>query len=140
MSRSEAQVFFERYRDAFNRGDGDAAADLWHTPSSISHPAKATGVVANTAWADDASMRNNHRALCDIYAQRGQHAWSFEVKDHIALGADQCFANLRWRCEAPGRQLLADFHTGYLLIRAETGVRVAHVAQYQERSEAAHHS
>jgi hypothetical protein len=132
MSRSEVERFFETYRDAFNAGNGDAVADLWHTPSSISHPAKAGGI-ANTAWTQDADMRANHRALCELYAKRGPHAWSFEVRDHVTMGADQSFTNVAWRCTSPAGEELASFQTGYTLIRAEAGVRVAHVAQYEER-------
>jgi hypothetical protein len=39
MSRRETLAFFRRYRTAFNRLDGDAVADLWHTPSSIADSA-----------------------------------------------------------------------------------------------------
>lgn len=35
MTLEQAQAFFERYREAFNAGDGDAVADLWHSPSAI---------------------------------------------------------------------------------------------------------
>ena len=35
MSRDQAHAFFGRYRDTFNAGDGDAVAELWHTPSSL---------------------------------------------------------------------------------------------------------
>jgi hypothetical protein len=55
----------------------------------------------------------------------------------VALGADQSFANLHWCCHTPAGERLAAFQTGYLLIRAPAGIRVAHVAQYEEASEKA---
>ena len=35
MGHAEVQAFFDAYREAFKRLDGDAVAELWHTPSGI---------------------------------------------------------------------------------------------------------
>ena len=35
MSLQEVEQFFQRYEAAFNALDGDAVADLWHSPSGI---------------------------------------------------------------------------------------------------------
>ncbi len=133
MSRLEIAEFFGSYRDAFNRFDGDAVADLWHSPSAIWHTVgQGVGV---TAWAEDARMRDNHRALCEIYAKRPPHLWSFDVIEHSAMGEDQAFAKLKWTATQPGGAVAQHFHTGYLLIRTSMGIRVAHCMQYEERSE-----
>ncbi len=125
--------FFADYRDAFNRRDGDAVADLWHSPSAISHPRGQS--VDVTSWPIDAPMRANHRSLCAIYAARPVHVWQFEMLGHIAMGADQSFSNLRWTATSPTGETMQQFCTGYLLIRTELGPKVAHCAQYEEISE-----
>ncbi|MFD2453083.1 Cif family virulence factor [Ideonella paludis] len=35
MSLQEVEQFVQRYQAAFNALDGDAVADLWHSPSGI---------------------------------------------------------------------------------------------------------
>jgi len=86
MSNTEVRAFFETYRDAFNRLDGDAVADLWHTPSAITD-AQGDGSAAQiTLWTDDASMRTNHRALSALYRRSGYHNAGFEIVDCVSLG------------------------------------------------------
>ncbi len=77
MTEQEIRDFFGRYRDAFNELDGDAVADLWHTPSSITDSeADSNGkpVARVTLWSDDAPKRKNMRALCDVYMLNDFHA------------------------------------------------------------------
>jgi hypothetical protein len=136
MSLLEVTSFFDAYRDAFNRFDGQAVADLWHSPSAISHPAAQSGACV-TSWASDEPMRQNHLALCQIYAKRSAHEWSFAISDHVALGADQSFANVTWTATTPLGSISERFQTAYLLIRASEGIRVAHCVQYEEKSEKA---
>ena len=132
MSRTEVQAFFATYRDAFNRLDGDAVADLWHTPSAITNTRSAEATAQLTLWPDDVPMRANHRALCEIYRGNGYQHADFEIVDCIGLGAHHAFANLHWTLWRDDGSLLQDFHTGYNLLRTAAGPRVVLVTQYEE--------
>ncbi|MFN0186209.1 MAG: hypothetical protein ACKVQR_20540 [Aquabacterium sp.] len=126
MSRSEVLAFFDRYREAFNRLDGDAVADLWHTPSAI------TDARADTVWTDEAPMRANHRALCDLYRANGYARADFDLVQHEALGADHAFAHLRWTLTRADGSVLQRFGTGYNLRRTPAGPKVLLCTAYQE--------
>jgi hypothetical protein len=128
MSRREVLAFFRRYRAAFDRLDGDAVADLWHTPASIADHARVTH------WADEAPMRDNMRALCALYRDAGYHRAEFELLGHLPLGRDQSFAQLRWTLTRRDGSVLQRFGTGYHLVRSERGVRVLTAAAYQENT------
>ena len=130
MSHAEVLAFFEAYREAFNRLYGDAVADLWHTPSAISNGGEAAAQV--TWWGEDAPMRANHRALCDIYRGNGYHHADFEIVDCISLGAHHAFANVHWSLWRDDGSLLQDFLTAYNLLRTKRGPKVLLVTQYEE--------
>ena len=100
MSRTEVQAFFEICRDAFNRLDGDAVAELWHTPSAITNTRSGVAAAQLTLWPDDAPMRANHRALCDAYRDSGYGHATFEVLDctSLAPATTCCARRLAPRC------------------------------------------
>lgn len=130
MNHAEVQAFFETYRNAFNRLDGDAVADLWHSPSAISN---SDGAAAHlTWWNDDEPMRANHRALCTIYRDSGYQRAEFEIVDCLPLGANHAFANLHWTLWRGDGSRLHDFHTGYNLLRTPSGPKVLLVTAYEE--------
>ena len=135
MCLEETQTFFETYRDAFNRLDGDAVADLWHERSAITSRG-VDGVAALAWWSDDAPMRANHRALCDVYRQAGYDHADFAIQQHLPLGADHAFAHLHWQLWRQDGSLLQQFHTGYQLMRTAKGVRVLMVVAHQEELQA----
>lgn len=130
MSLTEAREFFERYRAAFNRLDGDAVADLWHERSGIADHKQ--GVGALTWWPDDAPMRSNHRALCDLYRTLGYHSADFEILDHLAMGHCHAFVRLHWTLRRADGSVLQSFHTGYQLMRTAHGPRVLMATAYEE--------
>jgi len=130
MSRQQAQAFFTLYRDAFNAGDGDAVADLWHTPSSLADTRE--GVARVTCWLDDAAMRANMVALCQVYRGVGEHAWSFELREHIPLGANHAFCHIAWTMKR-GEETLQRFATGYQLGRFDKGWQVLFCTAYEEQ-------
>ena len=134
MSHAEVQTFFETYRDAFNRLDGDAVADLWHTPSAITDTRGGEASACLTLWSDDAPMRANHRALCDLYRHGQYDHADFRVVDCISLGKNHAFAHLHWSLRRRDGSLLQDFHTGYNLLRTATGPKVFLATAYQEDS------
>jgi len=132
MSLREVLAFFRRYRAVFDRLDGDAVADLWHTPSHIAGSAPGAAHARVTHWVDDAPMRANMRALCAHYRDAGVHRADFELQGHLPLGRDQSFAQLRWTLTRRDGSVLQRFGTGYHLVRGEQGVRVLAAAAYQE--------
>lgn len=132
MSRTETQAFFETYRDAFNALDGDAVADLWHARSAISSSA-ADGLARLTWWSDDAPMRANHRALCDVYRAADYGRADFTIEQHVPMGADHAFAHLHWTLTRADGSLLQHFHTGYQLLRTAQGPKVLLAVAHEER-------
>jgi hypothetical protein len=132
MSRREVLAFFRRYRAAFDCLDGDAVAALWHTPSAIADTAPGAAHARVISWQEAAPMRDNMRALCDLYRRNGHHTAEFELLDHLRLGRDQSFARLRWTLRRRGASVLQRFGTGYHLLRGEDGIRVLAVAAFAE--------
>ena len=150
MSLEETQAFFEAYRDAFNRLDGNAVADLWHGSSGItdsgitdngitdsgitdSGGAGKDGASARlTWWTDDAAMRANHIALCAAYRDSDYGRADLEIEQHLPLGPNHAFALLRWTLQRSDGSLLQRFHTGYQLMRTTAGPRVLLAVAHQE--------
>ena len=132
MSLEETQTFFETYRDAFNRLDGDAVADLWNDRSAISS-AGAEGIAALTWWSDDAPMRANHHALCDVYRRADDARADFSITAHVPMGPDHAFAHLHWRLTRRDGSELQQFHTGYQLLRTANGPRVLLAVAHEEQ-------
>jgi len=132
VSIEETQAFFEAYRDAFNRLDGHAVADLWHTPSGITDSGSAGGDPRLTWWPDDASKRANHIALCGVYQAQDYGRADFTIDLHLPLGPNHAFAHLHWTLTRKGGSLLQQFHTGYQLLRTAQGPRVLLAVAHQE--------
>ena len=139
MSLAETRAFFDAYRAAFNRLDGDAVADLWHAQSGIAD--SRDGVSRVTWWSDDAPMRANHRALCEVYRHNGYDHADFLIEQHQALGPNHAFARLQWALRRADGSLLQAFHTGYQLLRMAGGLRVLLAIAYEEDlQEMTHHA
>ena len=132
MSHAETQAFFEAYRDAFNRLDGDAVADLWNERSAISSSG-ADGIAQLTWWSDDAPMRHNHRALCDVYRNADYARADFHIEQHVPMGEDHAFAHLHWTLQRRDGSVLQQFHTGYQLLRTAQGPKVLLAVAHEER-------
>ena len=149
MTPTHLHTFFNHYRDAFNRLDGDAVADLWHSPSGItdtaapeageSRPANATGpstleggTARLTWWPQDAAMRANMHALCDVYRAAGFANAQFEWIGCVPMGANHAFVHLRWTLHRADGTLLQQFSTGYQLLRTVPGWRVILAVAYSE--------
>ncbi len=130
MTLREVTGFFETYRDAFNRLDGDAVADLWHGASGIAD--SRDGVGRLTWWPDDAPMRANHRALCEVYRGADYGRADFEIVHHEPMGANHAFVHLQWTLQRRDGSPLQTFGTGYQLMRTGAGVRVLLAVAHQE--------
>jgi hypothetical protein len=137
MSRTETQSFFDSYRAAFDRLDGDAVADLWHEASGIADSRDGHGRL--TWWPDDAPKRANHRALCEVYRQAGYANATFEIEQHLPMGPDHAFALLHWTLTRADGSTLQRFRTGYQLIRTAAGPRVLLATAFQEDLQAMRH-
>ena len=141
MSLEETQAFFESYRDAFNRLDGNAVADLWHCSSGITDSGGAGASARLTWWPDDAPMRANHIALCGVYRSQDYGRADFRLDHHVPMGPNHAFAHFRWTLTRGDGSLLQQFHTGYQLMRTATGPRVLLAVAHQENlSEMKHHA
>ena len=132
MTLHETQVFFDRYCEAFNRLDGDAVADLWCEASGIADSGGPAGSARLTWWPADEPMRQNHRALCDIYRGNDYASAEFSIEGHVAMGAQHAFAHVHWRLLRRDGSLLQQFHTGYQLMRTASGPRVLLAVAHQE--------
>ena len=149
MIPTHLRTFFNHYRDAFNRLDGDAVADLWHSPSGITDtaavesiepgPERATGpstleggTARLTWWPQDAAMRANMHALCDVYRAAGFANAQFEWIGCVPMGANHAFAHLRWTLHRADGTRLQQFATGYQLLRTAAGWRVMLAVAYSE--------
>ena len=139
MTLQEATSFFETYRDAFNRLDGDALADLWHGSSGITDTRDGLGRL--TWWPSDAPMRANHRALCDHYRKAGYGRADFEIVHHEVMGPNHAFTRLHWRIARGDGSLLQAFGTGYQWLRTAAGPRVLLATAFEEDiQEMKHHA
>jgi hypothetical protein len=132
MSRSEVTQFFDDYRAAFNRLDGDGIASCWHVPSGITHNASAGSDAALTWWPDDAPMRKNMNALCDLYRGIGYDHAEYAMENFVPMGERHAFALLHWTIKRQDGSVLQAFRTGYNLMRTEHGPKVILVTQFEE--------
>jgi hypothetical protein len=132
MSLQETTAFFEHYRGIFNRLDGDAVADAWSVPSGIADSHGEGGTARLDIFADEASVRTNMHALCDVYRRNGFARAEFELLDHVALGANHAFAHVHWTLHRADGSVLQSFRTGYQLARTGHGLRALLAVAYQE--------
>lgn len=131
MSLDEVQGFFERYRDAFDRLDGDAVAALWHGQGSGIADSNA-GCGRLTWWPGTEPMRANHRALCEVYRRSGYGRAEFHIDQHVPMGDDHAFVRVHWTLLGRDGRVLQRFGTGYQLLRGEQGPCVLLCTAYQE--------
>jgi hypothetical protein len=132
MTLEETKEFFAAYRDAFNQLDGDAVTALWHLPSALSNSQPGEDFARLTLWTDDASLRANWYALCDVYRESGAASWEFELREHVEMGEHHAFARVHWWLQREGGDVLQEFDTGYNLMRTPKGPRVVLCTAYQE--------
>lgn len=129
---AEIYAFFEQYRDAFDRLDGEAVARLFAVPSGI---ASDTGY---THWPTFESIRNNMDALCRQYKENGYAGASFEPGMFLAQGEAFAVADIAWTiARTAGREPWC-FRTTYNLMRTKDGWRVLLCTAYSEQKLDAH--
>jgi hypothetical protein len=124
IGRDEVTSFFDRYRAAFDTLDGNAVADLWHVPCAIASTHAEDAHAGVTWWHDDAPMRQNMRALCEVYRNSGYARATFELRHFTPMGPHHAFADVAWALHRADHSLLQAFRTGYQLMRSAQGLRV----------------
>ncbi len=119
--------FFEQYREAFNRLDGEAIADLYCIPS---------GIVSDrgfTTWESREPIAKNMIALCDLYRANGYKQATFEPSQYFAQGREFVVADVAWTIEREADAEPWCFHTTYNLRLAQNGWRVMLCTAYEEQ-------
>jgi ketosteroid isomerase-like protein len=123
---SEIQAFFESYRDAFNRLDGKAVAELYAEPSGIAQDGE------YTHWPDRKLVVENMEALCRLYRDKGFVRAGFEPHQFIDQGDRFAIADLHWHIDWRDGQAPWHFKTTYNLMRTPEGWRVMLCTAYSE--------
>lgn len=119
--------FLDRYRDAFDRLDGDAVARLYAVPSGIVTRA------GHLSWSDFESIRDNMIRLCEQYRSHGYRRARYEPASFILQGERNAVVDVAWCVErGPGA---ADwrFHTTYNLMHDRSGWKVLLCTAYEEQ-------
>ena len=124
---SEIQSFFEQYREAFNRLDGEAVARLYAVPSGI---ASESGY---THWPTAEPIRQNMIALCQLYRDNGYVSAEFEPVAFLPQGEDFAVADISWSIERSAEQEPWRFNTTYNLMRTAADWRVLLCTAYSEK-------
>jgi len=119
--------FFDRYREAFDRMDGDAIAALYSVPSGI----VSDGVYLH--WPSAAPIRENMRALCELYSDNGYSRALYAAAAFLPQGSDNAIADVVWTIERRGERAAWRFNTTYNLLRTPDGWRVLLCTAYQEK-------
>ena len=124
---TEIREFFEHYRDAFNRLDGEAVARLYAVPSGI---ASDTGY---THWPTFEPIRDNMVTLCQLYKENGYAGASYQPGVFLLQGEDFAVADVSWSIErTEGREPWC-FNTTYNLMHTAEGWRVLLCTAYSEQ-------
>ena len=123
---SDVHSFFEGYRDAFNRLDGDAVSAHYDVPAMIAH-AGGIGV-----FADIEALEANNGALCAQYAHSGFMRAAFAERSFVPQGNDFCVADLAWSITRKD-QVAQCFNTSYALARRCGNWKIFCVTAYEER-------
>jgi ketosteroid isomerase-like protein len=119
--------FFEQYRDAFDRLDGAAIAELYCVPSAI---VSDRGL---TTWQSREPIAENMVALCTLYRSNGYKRARFEPHHFISQGSAFAVADVAWTIEREAGAEPWRFHTTYNLRRTADGWRVLLCTAYEEK-------
>lgn len=124
---AEIRAFFEHYREAFDRLDGEAVARLYAVPSGIASDS------GYTHWPTFEPIRANMIALCELYRENGYVSARFEPVTVHAQGDNYVIADVCWHIERSGEREPWRFNTTYNLMRTAQGWRVLLCTAYSEK-------
>lgn len=123
----EIRAFFELYREAFNRLDGDAVARLYCVPSGIVDDG------GYTHLSNFEQIRANMVALCAQYRSNGYRAATYQPVAFLAQGDRFAIADVAWSIERVAALEPWRFNTTYNLMRVEEEWRVLLCTAYSEK-------
>jgi hypothetical protein len=123
----EIRDFLDRYRDAFDRLDGEAVARLYTVPSGIATQ------LGYRHWYDFESIRDNMTQLCDQYRRHGYRSARYELGSFVLQGRNAAVVDVSWHVERGARDEPWCFGTTYNLIRTPSGWRVLLCTAYDEQ-------
>ena len=129
---ADVQIFFDTYRDAFNRLDGRAVSAHYDLPAMIVDNG------GNGVFTDDAALDANNIALCAHYAQDGFVRADFAERAFLPQGENFCVVDLAWTIERRDKGSQT-FNTSYALARRADRWKVAMVTAYDERRPGGRH-
>jgi len=124
---AEIRAFFELYREAFDRLDGEAVALLYAVPSGIASDS------GYTHWPAFEPIRANMVALCELYREHGYASATFEPVAFLAQGENYAVADISWNIERTEQRESWRFNTTYNLTRTRDGWRVLLCTAYSEK-------
>jgi ketosteroid isomerase-like protein len=124
---AEIRAFFEHYREAFDRLDGEAVARLYAVPSGIASDS------GYTHWPTFEPIRANMVALCELYRENGYASARFEPVAVLAQGDNHVVVDVSWHIERSGEREPWRFNTTYNLMRTAQGWRVLLCTAYSEK-------
>lgn len=124
---TEIRTFFEQYREAFDRLDGDAVARLYAVPSGIASDS------GYTHWSSFEPIRQNMAALCELYRKNDYASAAFDPVAFLGQGENYAVADILWNIERSGQREPWRFNTTYNLMRTAEGWRVLLCTAYSER-------
>ncbi len=123
----DIRAFFDQYREAFDRLDGEAVARLYAVPSGIADEK------SYEHWPAFEPIRKNMVALCDLYRDEGYEAATFEPVAFIAQGEKFAVADLAWTISRTNGREPWKFNTTYNVMHTSEGWRVLLCTAYSEK-------
>ena len=124
---TEIRAFFDHYREAFDRLDGEAVARLYAVPSGIASDS------GYTHWPTFEPIRANMLSLCALYRENGYVSATFEPVAFLAQGENFAVADISWNIERSDQREPWCFNTTYNLMRTPDGWRVLLCTAYSEK-------
>jgi len=117
MIADELRQLFERYRDAFDRLDADAAAAWYAAPAFV---VKSGGIERF----DQIEKGGYFAALMAANASHGEHAWQIADFHADVLTDNGAVVTVRWLCTRPDGSTIWDFSDTYVVARTDEGWRI----------------
>ena len=119
-AEGDIRALFATYGAGFDDGDAEAVTKLFAWPATIWQFGK------GHVFEDAEELQENVEALIDVFDEAGIISTSPNVQDvHVAGAA--AFANVLWRQADDAGEILHAFTCQYLLVREESGWRIATV-------------
>ena len=116
---STVEVFFERYRKAFESYDLDALGKLVHLPCLIASAGKLI------ACGDAGDLRHRLQRQFERHREAGVADAKFEVVDRRRLDPRFVVVGVRWTLLKDDGSELMDFGVSYTLTAPEAGWKIA---------------